>query len=364
MKMQRKTQLLLLVGFVYIHFTAEPSSRSESEKINKISPTDKNLQYTGRIDFDVPTEPIFHYSGSYITTRFSGTSLKASFSDHGDKIDYIGFIIDGGEMIKKSFDSTKTTVNVANELEDVVHDLIIVKCTGTNSGYVKFYGLELDEGRELIQPDPRPKRKIELLGNSITSGSNSEFTGPGEDRDPLFHNGWLAFGCLTARALGAEVHNVGIPGIGILAESSYTPKGAIDAFDKITPPWLPNVKNWNFKKFSPHVVILAYGTNDSSLSKNWKDKKENWNNAYKSIIENLLQRYQDAELVLCVPHMNSERKRIEKMVRKVAMSMHDRRVHYFDWKIPPSQDGHPNKTDHENMAKDLTDYIESIGISW
>ena len=41
-----------------------------------ISPTDPNIQYTGRISFINPRRPAFTYPGTQIAATFCGTSLK------------------------------------------------------------------------------------------------------------------------------------------------------------------------------------------------------------------------------------------------------------------------------------------------
>ena len=43
-----------------------------------INPTDKHIQYVGRICFDNPMRPRFTFPGVQINARFTGTSLKIS----------------------------------------------------------------------------------------------------------------------------------------------------------------------------------------------------------------------------------------------------------------------------------------------
>ena len=41
-----------------------------------VSPSDKHIQYTGRISFTNPERPAFNYPGTQIIAAFEGTSLK------------------------------------------------------------------------------------------------------------------------------------------------------------------------------------------------------------------------------------------------------------------------------------------------
>ena len=41
-----------------------------------IYPDNAALQYSGRIDFDCPAEPVFVYAASYVKLIFTGTFVK------------------------------------------------------------------------------------------------------------------------------------------------------------------------------------------------------------------------------------------------------------------------------------------------
>jgi hypothetical protein len=46
---------------------------TEGEKRMYIYPDNAALQYSGRIDFDCPAEPVFVYAASYVKLIFTGT---------------------------------------------------------------------------------------------------------------------------------------------------------------------------------------------------------------------------------------------------------------------------------------------------
>lgn len=46
-----------------------------------IYPDNAALQYSGRIDFDCPAEPVFVYAASYVKLIFTGTFVKVKISN-------------------------------------------------------------------------------------------------------------------------------------------------------------------------------------------------------------------------------------------------------------------------------------------
>lgn len=61
-----------------------------------IYPDNAALQYSGRIDFDCPAEPVFVYAASYVKLIFTGTFVKVKISNRRNYwTNYIGYILDG-----------------------------------------------------------------------------------------------------------------------------------------------------------------------------------------------------------------------------------------------------------------------------
>ena len=48
----------------------------------KIAPDNELLQYSGRIDFEVQTAPVFVYAGSFVKIKFRGACISADISNH------------------------------------------------------------------------------------------------------------------------------------------------------------------------------------------------------------------------------------------------------------------------------------------
>ena len=65
-----------LLWLVCMLFCLPGFSRSMEEEGEFIKPTNKKIQYVGRISFKNPNAPCFTYPGVQINARFEGTSLK------------------------------------------------------------------------------------------------------------------------------------------------------------------------------------------------------------------------------------------------------------------------------------------------
>ena len=128
------------------------------------------IQYSGRINFDNPQQPILWWPGNYITAWFEGTSIKAKFNDSGNN--YFAVIIDDNPETVLDLGTGIGTYLLAKNLSDGVHKVVLFKRTessiSTGEGAVKFLGFELDTNNGWWNPPAKPFKKIEFYGDSIT----------------------------------------------------------------------------------------------------------------------------------------------------------------------------------------------------
>lgn len=100
----RRTTLLTLFATLTLMASA---STTLPVKGQIIKPTDKHIQYIGRICFDNPMRPRFTFPGVQINARFTGTSLKMMAKP---KSGYFMAQIDEAEPFKVSFMAEKDSV--------------------------------------------------------------------------------------------------------------------------------------------------------------------------------------------------------------------------------------------------------------
>ena len=165
--MKKVSSILLLVSCLLQAFSPE-------ENIQTYKPDHPFIQYVGRIDFTNPQLPRFWQPGVYISFRFKGDVCELLLNDEmlwGNNHNYIELVVDGTAIRLQT--KTKTdTVSVTNYLSaSEIHTVIICKNTEANIGYLELAGIRC---KELLQPLPKPQRKIECIGNSITCGTGSD----------------------------------------------------------------------------------------------------------------------------------------------------------------------------------------------
>ena len=163
-----------LKKFAFVVFIQWVSVLLIGQEIHFFKPSNPYFEYTGRIDFTDPDKPRFWSSGVYIAAKFQGTSCKIILNDevlYGSYHNYIELIVDHEKPIQLKTKGKTNTVDVgslvANKLSDESHSLLICKNTEDGIGYLEFAGLGC---QKLLPARPKPARKIECIGNSITCG--------------------------------------------------------------------------------------------------------------------------------------------------------------------------------------------------
>jgi lysophospholipase L1-like esterase len=221
------------------------------------------IQYTGRFDFTNPKCVAFDWAGVYIKARFEGTRCSMRLNDQ--KNEY-AVIVDNYAPRLLTTDTAKV-YEVAHGLSDSIsHSIMIQKRTEPLVGKGMFMGFILDKGKSLLPPDIRPLRRIEFIGNSITSGYGVE----GDSSNCLFspetENACMSYASMTARALNAEYHIISYSGRGVVRNYGDSNKTSIDPMPALYDRtcYYDSTKKWNFKAWIPQAVVVNLGTNDFS----------------------------------------------------------------------------------------------------
>lgn len=222
-----------------------------------------HIQYTGRIDFSTPGAPVFSWPGTMIQTGFTGRSLALVMDDHYG-MNYFNVFLDQdweNPIVIKGEKGRKTYL-IADNLTDGEHLLTLTKRTEGEEGATTFYGILLAEDGELTAPPPRPERRIEFFGDSITSGMGNEAPEDGPDDNKAEKNNFLAYGAITARNLNAEYVSTSQSGVGLMASFvNFTMQEFYDQLSAINN----NDSVWDFSRWTPHVVVINLFQNDSAL---------------------------------------------------------------------------------------------------
>lgn len=247
----------LLLGALYF------SGIALAAPVQTISADNQQFLYTGRIDFADKKAPSLSWTGSSIKANFTGTSLAITLDDQLGK-NYFNIFVDGETQhpyVLETKQGVQTYV-ISTALKPGNHSLEIYKRTEGEEGATAFKGLQLDADAKLLPPPARPTRRMEIYGDSITSGAGNE--GPDNGVDNLLgeKNNYWAYGAITARNLNAELHTISQSGIGIMV--SWFPFIMPQFYDQLSAVGDNNSK-WNFTQWTPDLVLINLLQNDSWL---------------------------------------------------------------------------------------------------
>lgn len=340
-----------------------------------VSPDNLFLQYSGRIDFDNPEVPEFVYPCSSVKMCFRSTSLKITIENHKNYwSSYLGYILDGKQDKIKLPDTGKVTLELAADLEDVEHELLLFKRMDSCHTF-KFYGFELSEGAELFAVADKPARRMEVYGDSVSAGEISEavdYVGkPDPEHDGEYSNSYYSYSWMTARKLNAQLHDIAQGGAALLNKTGWFSApdyvGMEEIYDKIQyNPQLGAAKAWDFTKYQPHVVIVAIGQNDSNpedyMAQDYDGAKAcHWRSEYKAFLTKLRKLYPNATIILTTTILEHHAN-WDNAIDQVCMELDDKKVHHFLYsKNGVGTPGHARIQEAEKMSDELTVFIESLG---
>lgn len=342
-----------------------------------ILPDNEKLQYSGRIDFDNKQAPVLVYACTSVRIVFCGTGIKVTLQNHHSYwTNELGYFVDGVQK-KFALDNTeeKRTYTLAEDLGEGWHEVLLFKRMDS-CHTVTFYGFEIEGANpKLSAPSPKPERKMEFFGDSVSCGEVSEAVDYVGKEDPVhdgeYSNSWYSYAWMTARKLNAEIHDTSQGGIALLDNTGWFAapdyRGMESCYDKIQyHPDLGNIKKWNFSNYTPHVVVVAIGQNDNHpadyMAEDYHGEKSvHWRTHYRAFIEKLMELYPKAQIILATTilcHHPNWDKSIDEVCRQIGSS----RVHHFLYKRNGSgTPGHIRIPEAEEMSEELTAFIENLG---
>jgi len=321
---------------------------------------DPNFQYNGRIDFTNKKAPEFSWAGTAVRAKFTGTSLKVKFNEKGGGMYYV-FIddnYDNGHVI--TCKEGEATYDVATGLKDGTHDLLIYKRTDGGKATTAFLGVELDDGAKLVAPAARQKLRMEVYGDSISTGLGCDRSRGNEHSREATDN-FFSYGSRTARNIDAEFRCISKSGIGLI--KSWWPTILPQYYDRACATSLEGSgKTWDFSKWTPDLVVINIFQNDSWTRKDTTE--EEGVSAYLDFVKKIRGHYPKAKIVCVLGSMDASKGKWAGFVRTAVQQLNDegdKEVYSYIFKIQTGY-RHPNNKDHAAMAEELTKFLATIGI--
>ncbi len=272
----------------------------------KISPDNPALRYSGRVDFTDPKAPQLTWPATRVDLRFTGSSVAITLNDELGKNFYSVFLNENWaqprvlELMQGSH-----TYLVADNLPEGEHHLTLFKRTEGEEGATALEAIYLLEGGELLAPPPAPERRMEIYGDSITSGMGNMADLVDVDDRLADKNSFLSYGAMAARELGAEYRSISQSGIGIMV--SWFDFTMPDFFDQVSAVG-DNDTQWDFSQWTPQVVVINLFQNDSWLVEKRLDPvpdDEARIQAYMEFLGEIHQRYPQALIIAALGSMDA-----------------------------------------------------------
>ena len=307
-----------------------------------VDPSNTNIQYTGRWNFDNPSEPWVAWQGSSIKIRFDGTRLAGDF-DPGDGTEQFRVIIDGVPSDQRLYmDPERAEYVLAEGLSPGIHTVELFKETFYNTN-LTVYGFDLDG--TILAPPARPDLRIEFFGDSNMDGTSNY-----SERDSGDSGTYYAFPAMVSRMLGAEMHLAAVGGAKLDGGQDNDVTSFIFSDDYYN-------QDASYRSgFDPHIIVVNAGANDVGAPVN-KIKGR-----YKTVIADLRSVYGDAvHIVLMNAYgwdLNEPANYVDDVVAEVGGNLSALKYSWL-W-----EQFHGSQWEHSGEAHMLVDHLESINPAW
>lgn len=241
--------------------------------------TDANIRYVGRWDKSDSTKFTSYWGGAYLTTKFTGRTLKIELAAQAT----FQATIDG---VATNYDGVSGQVDLtATALADGTHTLVIA--TRNEAHELPFKRLILASGAATVAPPARPL--VEFIGDSITAGV-------GSTNGAVTDHAWL-----VGERLGADHTQIAYGGIALADGYHYdwnTWPGMDAAYFKLKS--VNNCKDvtcadnpaWDFSKSQARVVVVNLGSNDVNLSVS----SSTFQTRYTAFLKNIRAKHPNADI--------------------------------------------------------------------
>lgn len=337
----------------------------------------EELVYSGRIDRRNPKKPEFIFPASSLAFRFFGRKAVLILENRNAYWDnYVGAIVDGVQkcwLLKKE---GQTEISFLEEEQDGTHSVLFFK-RQDSCHEMRLCSLMLSDKGRILEAPAGFKRKIEVYGDSVSAGEVSEAVDWVGRADPPKHNGrfsnsWYSYAWITARKLHAQLHDIAQGGIALMDGTGwFCPPNFIGMetiWDQMHyQPEFGEMVSWDFSGYTPDVVIVAIGQNDSYPEDYMKEDRMGekavlWRERYRAFLERILMQYPKAYLVCCTTLLNHDAG-WDASIEQVCQELADPRVTYFRFRrTGQGTPGHLRISEAEEMAEELAAYLENLGI--
>jgi hypothetical protein len=331
--------------------------------------------YAGRVDKLQNDNVVLIGTASSVSFNFTGKECSISLQsiDNWEHHNYVVLELDGKNIGKyrvekgapQSFPITVTSTKK-------VHTLTVYKGTEATMGNVVFLGTTA----KLTTISSKKKKKIEFIGDSITSGAANDPSEIPCNQGEYFdhHNGFFAYGPVLSRDIKVDYLLSSVSGIGIYRNwNDENPELAImpSVYENLYLTQDLSKPKYDFA-FQPDIISIALGTNDFSGGDGKKERlpfnAEKYVSNYVNFIKMLYKHNPNAQIVITnSPMVNGDRAVVfeaclDKVKEAFATDKEHKQILIFNFKpmTPKGCSGHPDIADHKVLADEYAPFLKKL----
>lgn len=305
---------------------------------------------------------LFGFPGVSIKADVVGKALSVELqSSTGNS--WIDIIVDDGAPTAIKISNQPQLIELFNFAQVDKHSVEIIHRTENWQGQVALKQFILT-GEKFLPAPLLPKRKILVLGDSVTCGEAIDRVAD-EEKNSRWWNARASYGMLTAHALNAQVNLVCWGGRGLVRSwNGKTDDANLPDFYEFSVDDNNPATQWDHTQYQPDLIVSAIGTNDFSQG---IPEREAYITTYVKLINKLLANHPQAHIALTEGAiLNGDKKAaLIDYIREAISRVNNARVHQVTSNHYPgdAQDAHPTKEQHAAMAKDLAPQLKAL-MDW
>jgi lysophospholipase L1-like esterase len=320
-------------------------------------------RFVGRVQPLPLGQARYAWSGAGLVARFRGTGAVVRLKD--DKNEH-QVVVDGVSVTNLVTKQSTERYSLVSGLPLGEHRLEIYRRTEALFGPTTFLGLEIEAGELLLDTLPL-KRRIEVVGDSVSCGYGNLGSTPDCKFSPETENHYESYGAVLARTFGAELSTIAWSGRGVVKNYGGGPGEKMGTlYDRI----LPEVTSTRWEPATTYqVVIVNLGTNDFSTDTDPEER--DFVSAYVELLGKIRRNSPEAYILCTVgPMLGGED--LEKAERGITQAVEQRKstgdkgvlaYRMTTANQNPGCDYHPAVATHRQMAEELAVPIRAA-LGW
>lgn len=353
--------LLALAVVTGTLLSACSSISSKAARVISLPAADKHIAIMGRTHTNEDNSLSFGYPGVTLSLEVIGSALTMDARSTSDN-SYLDVIVDQQARVVRLSSKTQT-IELFKAASPGRHKVEIVHRSETWHGQVSINQFTLTGDKFLAAPK-LPKRKILLLGDSVTCGEALDRVA-GEAKNTRWWNARHSYGMLTANKLNAQIQLVCYGGRGLIRSwNGKTDELNLPDFYPLAIADQQHPISWKKSGYTPDLIVSAIGTNDFSQG---IPEHEAYVAAYVKLIQQLLADYPHAKIAVTEGAiLNGEAKTtmIQYLTETLNRVNNPKVYRVLSNHYPGNtQDAHPTDEQHSDMANDLAPQLRAI-MGW